>query len=300
MRLGGPTGPTIRRYAPLVGLLGFGAVATVLPVRAGVPIPAVVLAWIVVLGIAVLEQRVAVYRTKATASTDANAIEELRLEVIDLAASLSVRPPAVTVLETDAPLVGVTALPGVADLLVSEGVLEAVDDDERRAILAHELAHVAGRDGVVTTTGAAAANAIGIATFWAWALSWAPLQVQLVGVAVYQLCYLARSVTRLGLVTHVLAAFLPTAVLALVNAVSRWQEYRADAVASRCIGDPRPLVRGVRTLQLRSHAADAPSTVRWESAATSAEESRLERVFATHPPFDRRTDRLLQIDGEAT
>ncbi|MFC4248686.1 M48 family metallopeptidase [Natribaculum luteum] len=300
MRHAGPTGPTIRGYAPLVGLLGFVVVATVLPVRAGVPIPAVLLAWIVVLGIAVLEQQVAVYQTKAAASRDANSVEKLRLEVIDLAASLSVRPPAVTVLETDAPLVGVTALPGVADLLVSEGVLEAVDDDERRAILAHELAHVAGRDGVVTTAGAAVANATGIATFWAWALSWAPLRMQLVGVAVYQLCYLARSVTRLGLVTHVLAAFLPTVVVALVSAVSRRQEYRADAVASRCLGDPRPLVRGVRTLQLRSHTVDAPSTVRWESTATSAEESRLECVFATHPPFGRRADRLLEIDSEAT
>lgn len=276
------------------GLLGFAIVATLLTVQVGVSPLTALLAWVFFLGVAVLEQQFAVYRTTTTAIDPASVLaEEVRLEVTDLAATLSVRPPTVTVLETDAPVAGVATLPGVSNLFVSEGFLEAVDDDERRAILAHELAHVAGRDGVVTTAGAAVANAVGVAAVWTWALAGTSPRTQLLGVVAYQLCYLARSVTGLALVTNALAVFLPTVVLALVRTISRGQEYRADAVASRCVGDPRPLVRGIRRLELRAHTADLGSGVRWEGASTSTDRGRLERFLATHPPFDRRADRLL-------
>ena len=297
MRDSATFGPTVFGWLAAVGLLGFAIVTTLLTVQVGVSPLIALLAWTFFLGVAVLEQQFAVYRTTATATDPASALaEEVRLEVTDLAATLSVRPPTVTVLETDAPVAGVATLPGVSNLLVSEGFLEAVDDDERRAILAHELAHVAGRDGVVTTAGAAVANAVGVATVWTWALSGTSPRTQLLGVLAYQLCYLGRSVNGLALVTNALAVFLPTVVLALVRTISRRQEYRADAVASRCVGDPRPLVRGIRRLELRAHTADPGSGVRWEGASTPAEQGRLERLLATHPPFDRRVDRLLGRD----
>lgn len=63
--------------------------------------------------------------------------------------------PTVAVTADRVPLAMTTGLtPGSATLVVSTGLLEALDDDELEAVVAHELAHVRNRDAAVTTLAA--------------------------------------------------------------------------------------------------------------------------------------------------
>jgi Zn-dependent protease with chaperone function len=71
----------------------------------------------------------------------------VRLDVEDAARRLRVAPPPVVVLETRAPVLHVAGVRRPR-LIVSRGTLERLDDDERRAAVAHEVAHVARRDPV--------------------------------------------------------------------------------------------------------------------------------------------------------
>jgi Zn-dependent protease with chaperone function len=66
-------------------------------------------------------------------------------EVEDAARQLQIAPPPVVVLDTAAPVLHVAGVRRPR-LIVSRGTLERLDDAERRAAVAHEVAHVAGHD----------------------------------------------------------------------------------------------------------------------------------------------------------
>jgi hypothetical protein len=69
----------------------------------------------------------------------------LRDEVARAAATLGVRPPALRFVESPVPVLFCTGVRRHS-LAVSRGALELLDDEERRAALAHELAHLARHD----------------------------------------------------------------------------------------------------------------------------------------------------------
>ncbi|WP_435346507.1 M48 family metalloprotease [Haloarchaeobius sp. HRN-SO-5] len=68
-----------------------------------------------------------------------------------LAAQADVTPPRLAVAETDVPNSFAVGRLTDATVVVSTGLLEALDDDELDAVLAHELAHVRNRDALVMT-----------------------------------------------------------------------------------------------------------------------------------------------------
>lgn len=69
----------------------------------------------------------------------------LEAEVADVASALGMRPPRLALLEDPEPLLHCEN-PRSPVLLVSDGALSLLDPEERRAALAHELAHVKGGD----------------------------------------------------------------------------------------------------------------------------------------------------------
>jgi heat shock protein HtpX len=79
---------------------------------------------------------------------------DLHAAVERLAADADLPKPTVNVLPTRLPnafTVGLTQR--TATVVVTTGLLETLDDDERDAVLAHELAHVRNRDAAVMTVG---------------------------------------------------------------------------------------------------------------------------------------------------
>ncbi|ADB59785.1 peptidase M48 Ste24p [Haloterrigena turkmenica DSM 5511] len=150
-------------------------------------------------------------------------------------------------------------VPGFRYVFLTDYLLEACDDDELRAILAHEFGHVAGRH--LWQRGLLA-----VAVFGGWTVA-----VEILGVGILE--------DRFGF----LGIFLPLmAVFGLYQVVflgglARWQEFRADAYAARRAGRDATIA-ALETL------ADANDTRR--------DAGLLYSLATQHPPIDDRLEAI--------
>ncbi|WP_255291395.1 M48 family metalloprotease [Natrinema sp. CBA1119] len=191
-------------------------------------------------------------------------LEGQRRERVErLCTELGYRPRGLFVLEGESTktanaLVAGT-VPGLRYVFLTDYLLAECDDDELRAILAHEFGHVAGRHlwqrGLLT-----------VAVFGAWIL-------------VVQRFGLGGLEERYGFVGF----FVPFMALyalyhvVLLGGLARWQEFRADAYAAREAGR-EAISKALETL------ADANDTRR--------EAGLLYSLATQHPPIADRIDAL--------
>jgi heat shock protein HtpX len=79
-----------------------------------------------------------------------------------LAAAAGLPPPRIAVIGSDTPNLFTVGLgPSRAVIAVTQGLLDALDDDELEAVLAHELSHIGGKDLLPMTMAAALASPVG-------------------------------------------------------------------------------------------------------------------------------------------
>jgi heat shock protein HtpX len=180
--------------------------------------------------------------------------------------------------------------PQHAVVAFTTGILEVMDREQLQGIAAHELAHVANRDTLVSAIAATTAGAIAL-------LSDFILRMTLFG---------GRDRERSGsnpivLVAALLAAVLaPIAAAMLKAAISRKREALADASAVEFTRNPTGLRRALETLQRDSTVVHQKSNAvahMWiESPLDSSMTSKL---FATHPPLATRIEILKQMEQSA-
>ncbi len=178
--------------------------------------------------------------------------------------------------------------PRNAKVAVTKGILQILDERELRAVLAHELSHVANRDILVGSIAAAIGTAI---TFLARMALW----------------FGGGRDERNNPIGPIalLAAWLlaPLAAALIQMAVSRSREYQADESGALLSRDPEGLASALRKLEQAARQVPAPSTVspaqahlfivnpfRGRQAAMT-----LANLFSTHPPVEARIARLEQI-----
>ncbi|WP_415380621.1 M48 family metallopeptidase [Halosimplex sp. TS25] len=168
--------------------------------------------------------------------------------------------------------------PGDSTLVLSTGLVEALDDRELDAVVAHELAHVANRDAAVLT-----------------ALSFPRVNAE-------------RLFDRYGInpVVALLAGAVALTGRFCAATVARAREYAADDGAAAITGDPAALASALERLDAgvsrrpsedaRTSAADAFAIVPppWEEHRFFDRTRRLlfRRLLGTHPPTERRIERL--------
>jgi heat shock protein HtpX len=218
---------------------------------------------------------------------DAADYPDLHDRVGRLARQAGVPTPAVAVADRSAPNAFATGrTQSEATVCVTTGLLERLDDDQLDAVLAHELAHVRNHDVVVLTVVSVlvVAAEFVVRHFWLFGDGGdgggggeQPWALVFVGAA--------------------LASWVGGAVL--TRAVSRYREYAADRGGAAITGDPASLAAAIETLEtdgaadtdLREETDLRPSMnalfFRYE-----APESRFRRLLQTHPPADRRVERL--------
>ena len=218
----------------------------------------------------------------ANSKPDREPIAETALEsvVTRLAGQADLPPPEIRVLEYRSPIaLTVGYRPGASTLVLSRGLVETLDDREREAVIAHELAHVANRDAAVLT-----------------ALS-VPLAVT----------RLARSRYGYNPVVEPVAWLVRAGSRWYVALVARGREYAADDGAVTITGDPAGLAGALETLDttlgrrpstdLRERdptAAFAIVPPPWEEHPFFDRTRRViaRRIFGTHPPTQKRIERL--------
>ncbi|MUV90399.1 M48 family metalloprotease [Halapricum sp. CBA1109] len=182
------------------------------------------------------------------------AAPSLEDRVARLAQTAGVSVPDVRVIDSETPNSYVASRPGERMLFVTVGLLEALDDDELDAVIAHELAHLNNGDAFVMTAAAFLPTVSGqfldtLATLLrkSFVLGWL-LDVE------------REEDANLGNLEGFILLFTPVAVPILgaislastgcYRLLSRIREYAADAGGVAICGSPAALASALETLTL--------------------------------------------------
>jgi heat shock protein HtpX len=198
--------------------------------------------------------------------------------------------PKVAIVEDSAPNAFATGRnPDHALIAFTTRILEVMDRDELQGVIAHELAHVANRDTLVSAVAATTAGAIAILSDFLTRMMW----------------FGGGRDRREGngnpilLIVSLLVMLLaPIAAMLLRSAISRRRESLADATAVSFTRNPAGLRRALETLATDStvvrQKSNAVAHIWIESPLDSKAVS---KMFATHPPIQERIETLRAMES---
>jgi heat shock protein HtpX len=174
--------------------------------------------------------------------------------------------------------------PKHAAVAVTQGILQILDWDELRGVLAHEMSHVGNRDILIGSVAAAVATAI---TFAARMLMWGTM----FGGGGHND---DDGVNPIALIALMILA--PVAAGLLQMALSRSREFEADRTGARILGTGEPLARAL--LKLEQGARRIPMDVQPAQAQKyivnplTGRRIQFAKWFTTHPSTEERVARL--------
>ena len=168
-------------------------------------------------------------------------------------------------------------------------ILEVMDRDELQGVIAHEMAHVANRDTLVSAVAATTAGAIAILSdFMARMMFFGGGRNRRDGNANPILLVISLAIMILA----------PIAAMLLRSAISRRRESLADATAVSFTRNPTGLRRALETL-----ARDS-TVVRQQSNAVAhiwiespLDGKAVSKMFSTHPPIAERIETLRAMES---
>jgi heat shock protein HtpX len=179
--------------------------------------------------------------------------------------------------------------PDNAVVAVNEGLLSLLDDAEIEAVLAHELSHVKNRDILIGSVAAAIAGVI----------TW------LAHMARFALIFGGGRDREGGNALGALAMIVlaPIAALLIQLAISRSREYQADASGAALVGNPLALASALGKLERAGQllpAEEVPASRAHLYTVSPLHGGGLAALFSTHPPVERRIERLYELAGRTT
>jgi len=168
-------------------------------------------------------------------------------------------------------------------------ILEVMDRDELQGVIAHEMAHVANRDTLVSAVAATTAGAIAILSdFMARMMFFGGGRDRRDGNANPILLVVSLAIMILA----------PIAAMLLRSAISRKRESLADATAVSFTRNPAGLRRALETLAIDStvvrQRSNAVAHIWIESPLDAKSVSKL---FSTHPPIQERIATLRAMES---
>ena len=189
--------------------------------------------------------------------------------------------PKLYIIPSDSPNAFATGRnPQHASVAVTEGALRLLDEEEMRGVLAHEISHVRNRDILTSSVAATLAGAIMMITRMAFFFGGSRDREEGGGAG--------------GILMIILA---PIAALFIQMWISRTREYEADRSGAEILGDPRGLASALQKLDAYSKRLPmqeaAPATAHLFIVHPFSGSSLL-NLFSTHPPLEKRIERLLR------
>jgi heat shock protein HtpX len=207
---------------------------------------------------------------------------------------MGIDKPRLMIAEMGVPNAFAVGRKGAGTVVVSEEIVRLLNQDELEGVLAHELAHIRNRDVVIMVLGQSIAAMVGIAVQFAVIFSGRR------GIGQYILGMILGSIAQM-------------IVMIFVLAISRYREYVADSDAADVTNNPDAMARALEKISKgaeRAREAQAAAQSRGRgrqqeqqgpfdgqdqvSALMINNTSRglLQSIFATHPPIEKRIQRL--------
>jgi heat shock protein HtpX len=171
-----------------------------------------------------------------------------------------------------------------AAIIVTLGLRRRLTDAELRAVMAHEISHIAHHDTLRATLGVTLMGAIATLA----------LRLGLIGLAV----------RRQGAGALLFLAILaPVSALVLRFAAPRAREYQADQEGARLCGNPDDLIKALikldaSTRRVASITANDQPALAALFIVNPLPNSWVGKLFAAHPPISKRIERLRAFSGE--
>ncbi|MGI6595412.1 MAG: zinc metalloprotease HtpX [Candidatus Ratteibacteria bacterium] len=226
----------------------------------------------------------AMYRAKSVTPSEAPVLHRI---VGELTQKASLPMPKIYIIPSPAPNAFATGRnPAHSAVAVTSGILELLDENELKGVLAHELGHIKNRDILVATIAATIAGAI---TMLARMLQWAAFLGGGSGNDRKQ----GNVLTLFSIIAFAILA--PIAAMIIQMALSRGREYLADEDGAKLAGNPMFLASALRKLAIGVRARPMnnanPSTAHMFIVTPFSGKS-LANLFSTHPPTEERIKRL--------
>jgi len=208
---------------------------------------------------------------------------------ICIAAGLPV--PKIAIVEDNAPNAFATGRnPEHAVIAFTTGILRVMDREELQGVTAHELAHVANRDTLVSAVAATTAGALAL-------LSDFMLRIMIFGGGDRR--DNNNNQNPIALIASLVVLILaPLAALLLRLAISRKREALADVTAVAFTRNPTGLRRALEVLAADSTVVHQKSTaVAHIWIESPLDGSKTSQLFSTHPPLATRIATLRAMES---
>ncbi|MGA1256838.1 MAG: M48 family metallopeptidase, partial [Candidatus Nanopelagicaceae bacterium] len=196
--------------------------------------------------------------------------------------------PKVAIVNDPAPNAFATGRnPENALIAFTTGLLESMDRDELQGVTAHEMAHVANRDTLVSAIAATTAGIIAL-------ISDILMRVLWFGGARNR-SHQNQMPIFLAIIPLILA---PIAATLLRSAISRRRESLADATAVSFTRNPAGLRSALEVLARDNTVVEARSSaVAHFYIESPLDASTASKLFATHPPIQERIETLRKLES---
>lgn len=169
---------------------------------------------------------------------------------------------------------------------VSTGIIERMSESDLKAVLGHEMAHIANGDMVTMTLLQGVVNAfvMFLARILAYAFS---------GLGRSRENNSGGSYGSFMLFTYLFEIVFMILGSLVICAYSRWREFRADAGGAKLAGRDH-MISALQTLkayqEIKDPRADTPAMAAFK--ISNPQKKGFTRLFATHPPLEQRIERL--------
>ena len=168
---------------------------------------------------------------------------------------------------------------------VTTGILNTLDRDELEGVLAHELAHVKNRDVMVMTIASFLSSLAFIIVRWGWLFGGGR----------------ERGGNQAPVFVAIVVSLLVWIVsFVLIRALSRYREYAADRGGATITGRPAALASALQ--KISGQMDKVPREDLREKSEMNAffiipiQADFIGRLFSTHPPTEKRIERLRQME----
>ena len=221
---------------------------------------------------------------------------EIHQQIEQLSRDMGIDKPRLMVADMGMPNAFAVGRKGAGVVVVSSEIIDLLERDELKGVLAHELAHISNRDVVMMLIGQSIAAMVGI---------------------VVQFAVLFGGERNIG--SYFVAMFAGSIAQMLVSifvmAISRYREYVADSDAAKYTNNPDAMARALEKIsegatqnQQSQAQAVAGGRSRRRQRQNSGDEGLpdevgalaifegdrgiLQTIFATHPPVEKRIEKL--------